>query len=151
MKAPSQSRDPITISLSVHEDRFGLARVALKLGIRAGLSRKTALEISLAVAELATNAVRHGQGGTMRLRTTPAPRRGVEVFVVDRGPGLDAAGEAFVDGFSEGRRLGPDAPRRRGQGLGIGLGAVRRLMDEVHVERCLDGSHAIVARRWTDR
>jgi anti-sigma regulatory factor (Ser/Thr protein kinase) len=62
------------------------------------------------------------------------------------GPGF--AQSAFADGFSEGRLIHPDDPRKRGQGLGIGLGTVRRLMDDVEVRHGTGGGFVIVARRW---
>jgi serine/threonine-protein kinase RsbT len=122
---------------------------ACAIATRAGLSRKAALQVALAAAELASNAVRHGGGGEMRIAVRTSPRAGVEVCVADAGPGIAAGGAAFSDGFSEGRRLGPDAPRRPGQGLGIGLGAVRRLMDDVRIVGG-GGAHCVIAARWSD-
>jgi serine/threonine-protein kinase RsbT len=141
----------IVVTLSVPEDRFAAARAARALAKSVGLSPTTSLQIAVAVSELAANAVRHGGGGVVRLSIRAKPHPGIEVYVADRGLGRSPTEEDFVDGFSEQRMLGPDAPRRPGQGLGIGLGAVRRFMDEVRVIRPADGGHVIVAARWTER
>jgi serine/threonine-protein kinase RsbT len=140
-----------TVPVRLLEDRFAAARTAYTLSTEAGFSRTTGLEVALAVSELAGNAALHGGGGELRLTLRRTPRLWIEVRASDRGPGLGGGGEDFSDGFSEGRRIGPDAPRMRGHGLGAGLGAVLRLMDEVRVVRGADGRCQILARRWTDR
>jgi anti-sigma regulatory factor (Ser/Thr protein kinase) len=87
----------------------------------------------------------------MRLCFKASPHPRVEIQTADRGPGMGEGEKEFADGYSEGRVIGPDAPRRRGQGLGVGLGTVRRLMDEVRITTDADGAHCIVAARWTER
>jgi len=64
---------------------------------------------------------------------------------VDEGPGIAAIGEALRDGFSEGRWLTPDVPSRDRRGLGVGLGAVCRLMSEVRVLERAGGGLVIEA------
>ncbi len=141
----------LIVPLRVPEDRFAAAMAASASASRAGLSRKTALQVALAAAELAANAVRHGHGGQMRLCFKASPHPRVEIQTADRGPGMGKGEKEFADGYSEGRVIGPDAPRARGQGLGVGLGTVRRLMDEVRITTDADGAHCIIAARWTER
>jgi serine/threonine-protein kinase RsbT len=133
------------------EDRFWCAREAARCAEHAGLPPIAAREVSIAVAELVGNAVRHAGGGVLTIRPIAHPAVGLEVTVTDEGPGLVRAEDVFTDGFSEGRVLDAGAPRRPGQGLGLGLGAVRRLMDEVEVRAGGRGGVVIVARRWSAR
>ena len=82
------------------------------------------------------------------------PRRGAQVVVVDNGPGIEDFDASLQDGYSEGRLLSEEEPgtgtgSRRG--LGSGLGAVKRLMDELTAESPPDGGLKIVARKWLSR
>ena len=137
--------DAYVCTFAREEDRFACAHDAVREAQHLGFSRTAAIEIAVAVAELVSNAVRHAGGGTLVVRRVTTPHIGVEVVVRDRGPGIIA--RAFEDGFSEGRLLGPDAPRRVGQGLGVGLGAVRRLTDDLRTFP-LDVGVVVVARKW---
>ncbi len=42
----------------------------------------------------------------------------------------------------------PDRPRGEGRGLGVGLGSVQRMMDEVHVQSDERHGTRIVARKF---
>ena len=96
-----------------------------------------------------TNAIKYGGGG--RLRLDANPHSGCLVVTVeDRGPGIDDVDLALQDGFADGHFLTPDHRRNRERGLGLGLGAVRRLSDDVVVTRCPHGGARIEARFfWT--
>jgi anti-sigma regulatory factor (Ser/Thr protein kinase) len=109
-------------------DRFSCVSVATRIARAAGVSRRGALEIATAASELASNVVRHGGGGSVVIRFVEVPRPHIEIVAVDSGPGIDDVEAAMRDGWSAGRPRGPDDPR---DGLGSGLGAVRRAMDAV--------------------
>jgi serine/threonine-protein kinase RsbT len=109
-------------------DRFSCVAVANRIAHAAGLSRIVAMEIATAACELASNVVRHGGGGSVAIRYLELPRPRVEIVARDAGPGIDDVDAAMRDGWSAGRPRSPDGPR---DGLGTGLGAVRRAMDEV--------------------
>lgn len=123
---------PLSIECAVLSDRYVCATAALAFAIRAGLAREAAVQVSIAAAELASNAVRHAGGGVLELATVEVPAPAVELVCRDRGPGIADVRAALRDGHSRGRDLGPDDVRR--DGLGSGLGAVARAMDELSIE-----------------
>jgi serine/threonine-protein kinase RsbT len=93
--------------------------------------------VALAVSELASNLVRYANAGELVLSPTTGPRgEGVEVESRDLGPGIPDLELALRDGFST------------GGGLGNGLPAVRRLMDEFEISSTTSGTR-IVARKWS--
>jgi serine/threonine-protein kinase RsbT len=81
-------------------------------------------------------------------------RWGVEVIVRDCGPGLDpklALLEEAVPKSDRSPPSGPSArmtPRQPGQGLGLGLGAVHRLMSSVVIRSSPGVSTEIIAIKW---
>jgi serine/threonine-protein kinase RsbT len=92
--------------------------------------------VVLAVSELATNLVRYAVQGALVL--TPLARAqgpGLRVESCDAGPGIADLSRALEDGFSS------------AGGLGHGLPAVQRLMDEVTITTAPGGTR-IVAHIW---
>src|SRR5262245_39701664 len=113
-------------------DASWCAVVARRYAVKNGLSHAAAGQVALAVAELVSNVARPGGGqGRLVLRPLEPPHRGVEVVVCDNGPGIDDPELALQDGWSRGGQRTPDSPR---DGLGTGLGAVRRAMDEISID-----------------
>lgn len=107
-------------------DRFGSAAKAMQIAIDCGASRQQAWQIGTAVAELASNAVRHGGGGHVKLLLESSHRLALHVLVTDQGDGFPVVErEPSTDRW---------AYRRAGQGLGLGLDGVHRLMNEVHID-----------------
>ena len=122
-------------------------------GEACGLDSPRRGALRIVVAELVSNAVRHGGGGgelTARGLVLGA-RRGLEVIVEDRGPGIASVECALRDGFSEGRVLTPDTPASGRRGLGVGLGAVARLTSELHIEPRRPAGTRIRVVLWNDR
>ncbi|MCM3882312.1 ATP-binding protein [Frankia sp. R82] len=105
-------------------------RAAMKLADTLGFAAQRRDEIGIAVTEVATNLVRHAQGGRLLLRalrwvdpappasvTRPAPSSAVQVVALDSGPGIVDVAAAMRDGTSSAGTLG------------VGLGAIARLSD----------------------
>jgi serine/threonine-protein kinase RsbT len=134
----------VVVTCQAAEDRTWCATLAFGFGLEAGLSRRAARELSIAVSELVSNLCRHGGGGQLTLRLVTAPRSAVEVMTHDRGPGIVDVKQALTDGWSRGRKLSPNELR---DGLGAGLGAVARLMSELEVESSPGGGTTVIARR----
>jgi anti-sigma regulatory factor (Ser/Thr protein kinase)/serine/threonine protein phosphatase PrpC len=107
--------------------------------LAAGFDESTSEEIALAANELASNLARHAQGGQLTLGpVTEGGRIGIQIESLDRGPGIPDVEQAMTDGFST------------LSGLGCGLGAVNRLMDEFTIssrEAAPAGTY-IVCKRW---
>lgn len=94
-----------------------------------GLDRKRAAELSIVVAELATNIVKHGVQGEIVL-TLHSPRGEIIIEAHDVGPPIHDLQVAMTDGCDDRGPIDPALILGRG-GLGTGLGAVARFADRV--------------------
>lgn len=121
----------VTTQTDVERARREVRALARSLGFAAPVAES----VTLAVVELATNLVRYAQRG--ELLVTPV-ENGLQIESTDFGPGIADVDRAMEDGFST------------GGGLGAGLGAVRRLMDEITIVTGPEGTR-IVARKWLVR
>jgi anti-sigma regulatory factor (Ser/Thr protein kinase) len=114
--------------------RVGEARRhAAQLAAECAMDEVTAGRLALVVTELATNLVRHADGGRMLLAARPA-RGEVEVVCIDGGPGIADIERSMGDGFSTGGTPG------------TGLGAVRRLAQDFDLHSSVPGGTVMVAR-----
>jgi len=83
------------------------------------------------------NLIAYATRGEVILRTIEIERaRGVEVIVIDEGPGIADIERALQERFST------------SGGLGLGLPGVRRLMDELHIASRLGGGTTVAVRKW---
>jgi serine/threonine-protein kinase RsbT len=129
---PESSSGSIVSTVDVERMR----RDARILATRVGCDRYDAEAIVLAVSELATNLVRYAPGGAIVVSAIADGNAvGVAVDAHDAGPGIADVELALRDGFST-----------RG-GLGSGLPAVRRLMDDFAITTSPDGT-TIQACKW---
>jgi anti-sigma regulatory factor (Ser/Thr protein kinase) len=96
-------------------------RAAEQLARRLGLPEQRVAEVGLAVTEIATNTYRHGGGGALLLRAVHRDPAAVEVVALDSGPGIRDLRLARRDGTTT------------AGSLGIGLGAIGRLADELTI------------------
>ncbi len=114
------------------------ARLAARsMSTAIGFDESAVEEIALAVRELATNLVKHANGGVLRLRRTEEDgRTGIQIDSEDQGPGIVNVERAIGDDFST------------SGSLGCGLGAVNRLMDEFDVTSRPGVGTRIVCKRW---
>ncbi|KYF89447.1 ATP-binding protein [Sorangium sp. So ce296] len=157
----TQRSPPVfTIPVTREEDRFACAAEGAQIARWAGLSERAQHELAIAIAELVSNAVRHGGGGSISIRAiredalAGSGRWGVEVIVRDSGPGIDPKLAILEEvgpksdrspSSSSSARL---APRMPGQGLGVGLGAVHRLMSSVVIRSSPGISTEVIAVKW---
>jgi anti-sigma regulatory factor (Ser/Thr protein kinase) len=112
-------------------------QTARRLTLELGFATVHSEEIVLAVAELASNVVRHAGRGTLIFRPLDRGGRvGIEVEADDSGPGMKDIERAFADGYSS------------AGGLGYGLGTVNRLMDELEVTSTAALGTRVLCRRW---
>ena len=103
----------------------------MRFAERAGVLPRACWKIGIVVAELVSNVRRHARAGEVTLRVVDGPKRELIVVCSDEGPGLGDPELARRDGYSRGRQLLPEDSLSGG--LGAGLGAVYRLMDEVEI------------------
>ncbi len=124
MNDPDRSSPDTARKLSLRADAAVDRALALvrEAAERASLDALRTCGLAAAVAEIATNAVRHGRSGQISVRLADGGR-GVEVVVADRGPGIEDVEAAIQDGFSS-----------VANSLGLGLGAARRSVDFFRLE-----------------
>jgi anti-sigma regulatory factor (Ser/Thr protein kinase) len=97
-------------------------RAAEKIAEQLGFPQQRVAEVGLAVTEIGTNVLRHAGGGAMLLRAVHEDRTGgLEAVAVDSGPGMSDVPASSRDGHST-----------RG-GLGVGLGTIGRLVDDLDI------------------
>ncbi|MFF1544975.1 SpoIIE family protein phosphatase [Streptomyces sp. NPDC058291] len=109
----------------VHDStRLRDARVAAQSAAElAGLGQARADAAALVATELASNLLKHAQGGQLLVEAVPSPdgRTGgllLQIAAVDHGPGMSDVPAALDDGFST------------AGSFGAGLGTCRRLADD---------------------
>ncbi len=98
-----------------------------------GLADQT--RIATAVSELTRNALQYGGKGKATITPRNNPK-GLEIVVMDHGPGIENVELAMRDGYST------------TSGLGFGLGGAKRLMDEFKIETKLGKGTTITVKKW---
>ncbi len=111
-------REAATIALEDETQIAVARRAAAGMASRLGLGEEAVARAELVVVELATNVLRHATRGTLYLAGT-VDGLGLQVISVDKGPGIGNVALAVQDGYST--RTTP----------GLGLGAVRRMVQEM--------------------
>lgn len=111
-----------------------------RFAVRHGLDSRRATELAIVVSELASNIVKHGVRGEIRLIWNPeAPPRGeIAVEAHDVGPPIHDLELAMTDGYDDRGPIDPALFLRRG-GLGTGLGAIARLADRLEYRQEKEG------------
>lgn len=90
-----------------------------------------------AASELARNTVDYGGGGTVRLETVQnGIRHGLRLTFEDQGPGIADIDLALKDGYTT------------GQGLGLGLGGAKRLVNEFDIHSRPGEGTRVSITRW---
>ncbi|MGE5619151.1 MAG: ATP-binding protein [Sphingomonadaceae bacterium] len=112
-------------------------RMARAVAAEVGFGEVAIEEIVIAASEMATNLVRHASSCVLDVIPLNDPP-GIELASYDTGPGISCLDRALSDGFST------------SGGLGYGLGAVNRLMDELHLSAQTESGRGlqVVARKW---
>src|SRR5262249_7103177 len=94
-------------------------------------------EIALVVSELASNVIKHATGGIFQFTSLErGGRTGLCIECEDTGGGLANPDQALTDGYST------------AGSLGIGLGAVNRLMDDLELHNRAGEGLRVVCHRW---
>ncbi|MFI7385816.1 ATP-binding protein [Streptomyces sp. NPDC049813] len=117
-------------SSAVHH-AASLARDAARAS---GLGPTPVERAAVLTSELAGNLLRHAVDGAVYVQRLPQGG-GIDVVAVDRGPGMASPDRAMVDGYSTTGTLGS------------GMGALRRLADELTL-RSLPGVGTLICARF---
>ncbi|MBW2271585.1 MAG: ATP-binding protein [Deltaproteobacteria bacterium] len=103
----------------------------------AGFDETPSRMIATAVSELVRNILKYAGSGELRLRRVKGVGgRGIEIEVIDRGPGIVDCESAMQDHVSSGGTLG------------LGLPGVERMMDEFSLESTPGEGTRVTARKW---
>lgn len=90
-----------------------------------------------AASELARNTLDHGRGGHMLVEMVEdSPKTGLRLTFEDKGPGIADINQALRDGFTT------------GNGMGLGLGGSKRLVNEFQIESEPGKGTRITVIRW---
>lgn len=90
-----------------------------------------------AASELARNTLDHGKGGQMVMEMVEdLGRSGLKLTFEDKGPGIADVDAALRDGFTT------------GNGMGLGLGGSRRLVNEFQIHSEVGKGTQISVIRW---
>ena len=104
---------------------------------QAGFDEAPGRMIATAVSELVRNILKYAGQGEIRLRRVRKPGgQGIEVEAIDQGPGIEDCERAMQDHYSSSGTLG------------LGLPAVRRMMDDFSLESTLGEGTRVTARKW---
>jgi serine/threonine-protein kinase RsbT len=105
--------------------------------VEMGLGIVDQTKIITAASELARNTLDYGRGGTARLESlNDGARRGLRVIFEDQGPGISDINLALKDGYTT------------GNGLGLGLGGAKRLVNDFEIISKAGEGTRITITRW---
>lgn len=124
---------PVDSSADIVRVRQQVRAWAAELGF--GLVDQT--KIVTAASELARNTLDYGGGGTVRLEAhNDGPRRGLRLTFEDHGPGIPDIELALKDGYTT------------GNGLGLGLGGSRRLVNDFSIHSQVGQGTRVEVTKW---
>lgn len=125
-----------TLPVKTENDIIKVRGFGRNIAARLGFGVVNQCRITTAISELARNAVVHGGGGFVTIKTIENDRKGIEIICKDQGPGIENLELALKGGYST---VG---------GLGIGLSGTRRLMDEFEIDSIRGKSTTVIIRKW---
>lgn len=94
-------------------------------------------KVVTAASELARNTLEHGGGGELEIaEVVNGIRKGLRLTFSDKGPGIEDVKQALSDGFTT------------KQGMGLGLGGSKRLMNEFEIKTAPGEGTIVTVIRW---
>lgn len=124
---------PVKASGDIVSVRHAVRRQAVKIN----LSLVDQTKIVTAASELARNMLIYGGGGEVTLEVLQnGVRQGLRICFVDAGPGIPDIDLALRDGFTT------------GNGMGLGLGGAKRLVNEFSIESAPGKGTCVTITRW---
>ncbi|MEG6520360.1 anti-sigma regulatory factor [Desulfotomaculum sp. 1211_IL3151] len=120
-------------------DTYEAQRFIKTMAIGQGFNPQESEEFAIVASELATNLIKHAQGGQLIIcPLEDNGRLGIKIETLDDGSGIADVEQAITDGFSA------------TGSLGYGLGTINRLMDQFDIQARPDGKAGtkITCIRW---
>lgn len=125
------------IELRSTSDMVAVRQLVRTWAVEAGFSLVDQTKMVTAASELARNTIDYGGGGTVCIeQLIEGDRRGVRAAFEDRGPGIPDIEKALTDHFTT------------GNGLGLGLGGARRLVNDFDISSRVGEGTRVVITRW---
>jgi serine/threonine-protein kinase RsbT len=125
------------LEVRTSQDVVRVRQLTREWAIEAGFSLVDQTKMVTAASELARNTMEHGGGGTARVQLlSEGGRQGVRLICQDQGPGIADIQLALRDGYTT------------GNGLGLGLGGARRLVNEFAIESGPGEGTRVTITRW---
>jgi serine/threonine-protein kinase RsbT len=126
-----------TISVGIAADIVAVRHAVRRQAVRINLSLVDQTKIVTAASELARNMLIYGGGGDVTLEILQeGARNGLRAHFVDEGPGIPNLDLALRDGFTT------------GDGMGLGLGGAKRLVNEFNIESAPGKGTHVTITRW---
>jgi len=125
-----------TVPVASEPDIVAIRRRVREVATGLGFSLVDQTKVVTAASELARNTLIHGGGGSMELVVLNGPRTGLRLTFADQGPGIPDIQLALRDGFTT------------GQGLGLGLGGAKRLVNEFEISSRVGEGTKVSVVRW---
>jgi serine/threonine-protein kinase RsbT len=108
-----------------------------QLAVELGFSLVEQTKVVTAASELARNTLDYGAGGVVHLQTMQEEnRRGLLLCFEDEGPGIADVELALQDGYTT------------GNGLGLGLGGTKRLVNEFKINSQPGQGTRVTVIKW---
>lgn len=125
---------PVRTSEDIVIVRTSVRKLATDL--RFGIVDQT--KIVTAASEIARNTLDYGRGGDLQMQSlVKGSKKGLRLIFADQGPGIRDLDQALTDGFTS------------GNGMGLGLGGTRRLMDEFEIASKLNEGTTVTITKWS--
>jgi serine/threonine-protein kinase RsbT len=134
----STDREPMElVDIRSDADVVAVRQLVRAVAAQAGLSLVDQTKLITAASELARNTLVHGGGGEAAIDIVEGrARRGVQVVVTDKGPGIPDVELALQDGWTT------------GNGLGLGLPGARRLVDRFELDTEVGRGTRVLIVKW---
>ena len=125
------------LELRSASDVVAVRQIVRTWAIEAGFTLVDQTKMVTAASELARNTLDYGGGGTASLELiVDGTRRGLRVAFEDQGPGIADVQKALTDHYTT------------GNGLGLGLGGAKRLVNEFDISSRVGEGTRVVITRW---
>jgi anti-sigma regulatory factor (Ser/Thr protein kinase) len=128
---PSKNTSLIAVSGDIKRAYISVSDIAKSMGF----SKIEISSLANAVSEIATNVIKYATKGSMHVRVSKN-RRVLEITIEDKGPGIRKLEKAQQEGYST------------GLGLGIGLPAAKRAMDEFVITSKVGKGTKVVMKKY---
>lgn len=125
-----------TLRLHTSEDIVRVRQLVRARAIELHFSLIDQTKIVTAASEIARNTIQAGGGQVRILEIISSRKNGLRLEFSDTGPGIADIDQAMRDGFTT------------TDGLGLGLGGARRLVDEFGIESKVGKGTQVTLLKW---